>query len=285
MRIRTLLGSFLLAVVTFCMSACEDDAELILFSGSDLIDQSGTCGNAISSSVLYLNGRPTEDIGIANGKGGYSARSSDETVVTATISNNRLLINSHGKKGKAVITIKDKKDNRVSLPVTVSYGILTLYCQSERFSVAKDNKYIEDDALQAQVNAEMTFHSFMKEDEKCILKSVAIDNFLIEGSSGSFIIRTPDGKNSAEGTYTIKRDDSLTGKKNIAFVFSYNNKNQTFFYNPRMDSSRATRDTGPLPCFLVEDVTSLCPQSISLPEGAKVFYGVYSSNHGIRPEE
>ena len=32
------------------------DAEIILFSGSELIDETGTCTNTISSTVLYLNG-------------------------------------------------------------------------------------------------------------------------------------------------------------------------------------------------------------------------------------
>ena len=42
--------------MTFCISACQDDAEIILFSGSELIDETGTCTNTISSTVLYLNG-------------------------------------------------------------------------------------------------------------------------------------------------------------------------------------------------------------------------------------
>lgn len=92
MKTKTLLAFFLLSVMTFCMSACQDDAEIILFSGSELINETGTCTNTISSTVLYLNGRETEDIGIANGKGGYSAQSSDETIVTATVSDDRLLL-------------------------------------------------------------------------------------------------------------------------------------------------------------------------------------------------
>ena len=43
MKTKTLLGFFLLSLMTFCISACQDDAEIILFSGS------------VSASA-YLNG-------------------------------------------------------------------------------------------------------------------------------------------------------------------------------------------------------------------------------------
>ncbi len=105
MKTKTLLAFLLLSVMTFCMSACQDDAEIILFSGSELINETGTCTNTISSTVLYLNGRETGDIGIANGKGGYSAQSSDETIVTATVSNDRLLLESHGKTLRSLFII------------------------------------------------------------------------------------------------------------------------------------------------------------------------------------
>ena len=36
MKTKTLLGFFLLSVMAFCVSACQDDAEIILFSGSEL---------------------------------------------------------------------------------------------------------------------------------------------------------------------------------------------------------------------------------------------------------
>ena len=56
MKTKTLLGFFLLSVMAFCVSACQDDAEIILFSGSELVDETGTCTNTVSSTVLYLNG-------------------------------------------------------------------------------------------------------------------------------------------------------------------------------------------------------------------------------------
>ena len=56
MKTKTLLGFFLLSFMAFCVSACQDDAEIILFSGSELVDETGTCTNTVSSTVLYLNG-------------------------------------------------------------------------------------------------------------------------------------------------------------------------------------------------------------------------------------
>ena len=100
MKTKTLLGFFLLSFMAFCVSACQDDAEIILFSGSELVDETGTCTNTVSSTVLYLNGWEAENIGIANGKGGYSAQSSDETIVTATVIDNRLWLVRMVKKGK-----------------------------------------------------------------------------------------------------------------------------------------------------------------------------------------
>lgn len=41
MKTKTLLGFFLLSVMAFCVSACQDDAEIILFSGSELVDETG----------------------------------------------------------------------------------------------------------------------------------------------------------------------------------------------------------------------------------------------------
>ena len=67
MKTKTLLGFFLLSLMAFCISACQDDAEIILFSCSELIDETGTCTNMNSSTVLYLNGWEAENIGIANG--------------------------------------------------------------------------------------------------------------------------------------------------------------------------------------------------------------------------
>lgn len=180
MKTKTLLGFFLLSLMAFCISACQDDAEIILFSGSELIDETGTCTNTISSTVLYLNGWEAENIGIANGKGGYSAQSSDETIVTATVNDNRLWLSSHGKKGKVTVTVSDKDGNYVTLPVTVSYGVLTFTCLDQpEFQVSRPNEgmllFDAEDDLQEKVNAAMVFYSLLiKEISVCYDRMMCI---------------------------------------------------------------------------------------------------------------
>ena len=301
MKTKTLLGFFLLSVMTFCMSACQDDAEIILFSGSQLINEPGTCMNTISSTTLYLNGRGTEDIGIANGKGGYSAQSSDETIVTATVSNDRLLINSHGKKGKATVTVSDKKGNSVVLPVTVSYGVATFYCGMNwsGFAISVGNELLtsgaeENKELLKLLNEVMLeSYSFLKEQDVCIMQPDDVNSFLQEGK-GSFKLKDIDGRIRVEGTYEVSLDEELeTGKPELAFSF-YQHQNgadkllHKFYFEPSFVRQPSTRDIGPTRYYWMEQVTdSRYWDGVSLPEeeDVKVLYVVLASSSGIRPAE
>lgn len=238
MKTKTLLGFFLLSLMTFCISACQDDAEIILFSGSELIDETGTCTNTISSTVLYLNGWESENIGIANGKGGYSAQSSDETIVTATVNDNRLWLSSHGKKGKVTVTVSDKDGNYVTLPVTVSYGVLTFTCLDQpEFQVSRPSEDMllldAEEDLQKKVNAAMAFYSFINKGDICVLRPDDVYRLSEEGEGGKFTYKTQDEQILAEGTYRIEWA-SLAGKQKKAFVFTYKGENDvekqhTFF--------------------------------------------------------
>lgn len=238
MKTKTLLGFFLLSLMTFCISACQDDAEIILFSGSELIDETGTCTNTISSTVLYLNGWEAENIGIANGKGGYSAQSSDETIVTATVNDNRLWLSSHGKKGKVTVTVSDKDGNYVTLPVTVSYGVLTFTCLDQpEFQVSRPSEDMllldAEEDLQKKVNAAMAFYSFINKGDICVLRPDDVYRLSEEGEGGKFTYKTKDEQVLVEGTYRIEWA-SLAGKQKKAFVFTYKGENDvekqhTFF--------------------------------------------------------
>ena len=172
MKTKTLLGFFLLSVMAFCVSACQDDAEIILFSGSELVDETGTCTNTVSSTVLYLNGWEAENIGIANGKGGYSAQSSDETIVTA---------------GKVTVTVTDKDGNYVTLPVTVSYGVLTFMCVDQpEFQVSRPSEDMlsldSESELQEKVNVAMASYSFINKGDICILRPDDVYHLSEEGT-------------------------------------------------------------------------------------------------------
>lgn len=274
MKTKTLLGIFLLIALVAGLSSCKDDDEIILFTGSQPNTQSGYLSNQITSTTIFINGSQTQDIGIANGKGGYSASSSDETVITVEVNDNRLLLTSHGKKGQAIVTVSDKKSNKVTLPVTVAYGCIPLKCINQRCFVHVNNELSKDEVLQAKVVEAMKSYSFMKDNEECLLQPVNLSKFLVEEEEGAFIVNTVNGTKSFEGTFKVKLDDTLSGKKGATFVFTYNGETHTFFYNfSYMDNSSNTRETGPIPFLLFEDVTaSPNLESVSLPENSKVLY-------------
>lgn len=299
MKTKTLLNFFLFSVIVFCISACQDDAEIILFSGSELNNETGTCTNTISSTVLYLNGQETGDIGIANGKGGYSAQSSDETIVTATVSNDRLLLESHGKKGKVTVTVSDTKGNSVVLPVTVSYGVSSFYCRMRWFAVSVGNEVLASEKdenkelLESLNKVMMKSYSFLEEQDICVLQPDNVNRFLQEGK-GSFKLKGADGGIRAEGTYEVSRDEELgTGKPELAFSF-YQNQSGTdnllhkFYFEPSFVRQPSTRDTGPITFYWMEQVTdSHYWNGVSLPEeeNVKVLYVVLASSSGTRPAE
>ena len=284
MKTKTLLGFFLLSVMAFCVSACQDDAEIILFSGSELVDETGTCTNTVSSTVLYLNGWEAENIGIANGKGGYSAQSSDETIVTATVIDNRLWLSSHGKKGKVTVTVTDKDGNYVTLPVTVSYGVLTFMCVDQpEFQVSRPSEDMlsldSESELQEKVNVAMAPYSFINKGDICILRPDDVYHLSEEGTGGKFIYKTEDEQILVEGTYRIEWA-SLGGKQKKAFVFTYIDKNNveqqhTFFnFSPYLGTQSLTRERGPITTAWLEDVSDSPYLEDVLPADRTVVYWV-----------
>ena len=285
MNTRILLGVLIIAM-TFCMSSCQNDAEIILFSGSEPITQPGTCTNIISSAVIYLNsGNLSQDIGITNGKGGYSVTSSDESVVTATIKDNRLLLASYGKKGKAVVTVKDKKDNVVSLPVTVSYAVFKLTGIYERINVFVNGQQLEDEALTTKVQEALASYFFIKKDWTCVLQPTNSNTFLTEQGTGTFIITDSENVKSIEGTFKTRVEQFPTGKSGI-FDFNYNGGMRTMITDLPIRSVDQTRDMGPVQYSLLEDLTnSVYLQSINLPENSKVIYAMRCYTHRFGPAE
>ena len=284
MKTKTLLGFFLLSVMAFCVSACQDDAEIILFSGSELVDETGTCTNTVSSTVLYLNGWEAENIGIANGKGGYSAQSSDETIVTATVIDNRLWLSSHGKKGKVTVTVTDKDGNYVTLPVTVSYGVLTFMCVDQpEFQVSRPSEDMlsldSESELQEKVNVAMAPYSFINKGDICILRPDDVYHLSEEGTGGKLIYKKEDEQILVEGTYRIEWA-SLGGKQKKAFVFTYIDKNNveqqhTFFnFSPYLGTQSSTRERGPITTAWLEEVSDSPYLEGVLPADRTVVYWV-----------
>lgn len=293
MKTKTLLGAFLLSMMAFYFSACQDDTEIILFNGSQFVDETGTRAKAISTTTLYLNGQETADIGIANGKGGYSAQSLDEAIVTATVNNDRLLLNSHGKKGNTTVTVSDKKGNSVVLPVTVTYGVVELRCNGGAFVVCVDGNILRGDDEQKlidSVNEAMLPYAFIENGEICVLQPKDINKILVNGvGEGAFIFKSGKGEILAEGTYKSDYDDEwITGKQQIFFNFSYQDskgvaKYHKFYYEPKLKFQPSTRDVGPVQMFWAQDVThSSYLKDITLPDNGKVLYMVVTTVSKIK---
>lgn len=280
MNTKILLGIFFL-VITCGLSSCQNDAEIILFSGSGPITESGACTNLISSSTFFLNSsRQSQDIGIANGKGGYSATSADESIVTATISEDRLLLTAHGKKGNTIVTVRDKKDNTVSLPVTVGYGVVTLYNNGQYLSVVNaDNTPLVDEVLQAKVKQAMATYSFIQDKGQCLFQPADIAHYFSPEDHGTFVVKNANGAKTFEGTYRIEGEEQSLSQRPGKFIFTYNNETHTFRLTfPSIASGNdmnRTRSVGPTPFYLMEDVTnSPLLSSVTLPDNAKVLYGL-----------
>ena len=50
--------------------ACEDDqADIVFYSGSSLIEEVGTCTNAVSEVTLFMNGRETAEVALPMERG------------------------------------------------------------------------------------------------------------------------------------------------------------------------------------------------------------------------
>ena len=272
-NMKILSGAFWLFVMMFSISSCSDDADIILFSGSQPITETGTCTNLIYSINLYLNGGQSQDIGIANGKGGYSAQSSDETIVTAVVKDSRLLITSHDKKGKAVVTVSDKKGNRKELPVSVSNGIFPFYLDRQDVVVLVDENPSEDEELKSQIKQAMSAYPFanMQEHDCLIFFPDDVTKMMTLDGSGTFALRANNGSGETrlEGSYQVELDDAFTGSEEITFVLHFNGESHSLFLDPKRLNE--TRNPGPLRVNFYEDITSLYQEaSTPLPANTQI---------------
>ena len=196
------------------------------------------------------------------------------------------------------MTVSDKKGNSVVLPVTVSYGVISLFCREQTGFVVSVNDELlsmgkdENKELLESVNeVMMQKYSFIKGQEVCILQPDDVDNFMADGN-GSFILKTENGEIRAEGTYQVGHDDDLISDKQcVTFTFSYKDadsadRQHKFYLEPSFKRTPSTKSVGPTMICWMEDVTdSSCLTEISLPENGKVLYVVFTSSFGIRPAE
>lgn len=125
---------YLLSLILFTLSffACSDDDEVTDLS---------------LPNTVYILSQETTTLQI-KGNGGYTASSSDENIVTASIDGD--IITIKGKKvGEATITVKDKKDKTVKIEVKLHEDeYLYKIGNSEIYkAVGKDGKEIDENIL------------------------------------------------------------------------------------------------------------------------------------------
>ncbi len=127
-------------------------------------------------------------------------------------------------KGKVTVTVTDKDGNYVTLPVTVSYGVLTFMCVDQpEFQVSRPSEDMlsldSESELQEKVNVAMALILFINKGDICICGRMMYIIYL-KKERRKFIYKTEDEQILVEGTYRIEWA-SLAGKQKKAFVFTY----------------------------------------------------------------
>lgn len=259
-------------------SSCYDDkADIVFYSGNQLIDQAGTCTNVLSEVTIYTNGVRTHDIGIAYGKGSYQAVSSNADVVKVKIIGDRLQLTGTGNYGSAVVTVTDEKGNQAKLNVMCGEGIRTYQCQStDFFAMDKDNNLLTD--LHQQVADAMTGYQPIKTGGNVIITPDSIST--AEHTEGKFTCYADANADACNGTYVEEQTES-----GITFTFILPEEQHVFRFGGSISeviaSNFASRADVVIPLYLLEDVTDRFQSlnsGISLPDGAKVYFVVKTNS-------
>ena len=261
-------------------SACYDDkADIMFYSGEQLIDQIGTCTNLISHVTLYLNGSARSNVGIAYGKGGYQAVSSNVKVVTVDIQNDRLILTAGGEKGNAVVTVTDEKGNQAQLSVECGIGVYTYRCvQAEAVPVSGTMEVLTD--LKPAVAEALADYAPIKKDGSWILVP---DERGAEQEQGNLQVYTEASAQMVKGTYVrnIEEEEQPAFFTPYVYRFSYAGETHEFRVSAH---GVAGRSLGIVPIYFMEDVTErfqTASSATELPEGAKVYYIVKVIYRGL----
>lgn len=268
------LGGVLLLGVAVLFSACEDDqADIVFYSGSSLIEEVGTCTNAVSEVTLFMNGRETAEVGIAYGKGAYQAATSDVEIVRVEIVGDRLRLSCGEKEGRAVVMVSDEKGNQAGLWVYTGLG--SIECAATGKTAVKailNGNVIADEALQSMMAEALQGYRPMEEGGTLTFIPQNVEHWLLEGEEGTVKwTRNPMSGESVEGTYRFGYDDQLMGEPMECFLVSCKGELHRLYLNPDLNRSR---ETGPVSQYWVEDITAACPEDVlqQLPEQARVAY-------------
>lgn len=271
-KAKTFIRTALMAAFILSTTGCSEDAELVFFSGEQLIDQIGTCTNVVSTVRLYLNGTEEQSLGIAYGKGSYSATSADYDIATADISNNRLKLKGL-KPGETQVTVTDKKGNSATLSVKVGMGCVSLQHLQMRLYLTQNDQLIDDKSLKEQVGEAMK-------------AQLSKDNYIAFVIVPRHVSTWIEGGTSELYAYMLDEDAPSIGtcqavqpsNERVVLAFQYGESLHHYECNPPFLPAKEM--AGGYQWNFVEDVTRQCPDGL-LKEGMKVYYGFSAQTSGM----
>ena len=192
------------------LSGCYDEsADIVFFTGDTLMGEDMILGNRINTITLYTNGDATADVGIANGKGGYQAKTSDEAIVKVAMEGERLLLTRGDKEGTSQVTVTDDKGNQAVLEVKVGAGVYPLYFTGrERCRAMQQGEAIANENLQSDVEGAMVGYHLLAYGGYYALMPDKIGSFASEGDKGKLLVRYEKSSQTIEGTYSFAVDSA-----------------------------------------------------------------------------
>lgn len=269
-----LLLASLLMLLSVSLTACYDDkADIAFYSGDQLIDQVGTCTNFVSSVTIYTNSSSlTENLGIAYGKGGYQAVSSDAEVVKVAIEGDRLLLTAGGKSGKATVTLTDEKGNQALLPVTCGTGAKEIRCTKQTGVLPIKDGQLQSDIKESVAQA-MQNYAPMTAGGKYVL--IFKDMSILE-KGGELLVYKDAQASAVEGTFEyalVEEGNKATPRPR--FTFTYDGETHVLEVPVSGEVSTDSRSVGIIPFTFQENITSQFKEQnpeYTLPDGVEVYY-------------
>lgn len=215
------LTLFLLIAVFFAgLTSCSDDDPELTVSGNEI-------SLAIGAKRAIV---------IAGGYPGYSVRSDDETIATASLTNNVLTIYAVGT-GVTSVTVFDEKSSVVTIPVTVRLYSSTLELTIDSLHVKAE---VDDDEVKQAIE-EALYNSFpFPKGTRYVL------GFPYDQPGDLFIY--PAGQNEDVINGTFNTGDTET------WTFSYEGKEISYTVEEIVMTK--TSPIEPVSLLLIEDFTA-----------------------------
>lgn len=218
----------LVCLTAFSFTACDDDDNNINFY-VDLYPDG--IHKITSAEMIAFSGY---SVTIGGGDGTYTARSSDESVLTTEINENYLYMTSVNA-GRASVTVTDKSNNTAVLQVIVSERTLTITVLKNGIQVKSE---LETPEVQSIIEE-------IKKETELILPPVEAKYEMTYTSQtgGNFNYYSyPLSATRIEGTFSIE-DRIIDEKTHMFFTFKHSDTEEytyrlTYLADPEIDDLR-----------------------------------------------